>query len=84
LEIFYNNKPDIKHLHFLDRKIRLYTKSILLYGVNNSGKSYLIYDYLNFLNKDYLYIDFNDLRLNKNKITKDKLKEFIKNIILIY
>ncbi|QDF28365.1 ATP-binding protein [Halarcobacter anaerophilus] len=62
---------------FTERKIRITHPKTILLGPPKSGKSFLIYDYLsNFETKDYLYIDFDDLRVEKDQIKED-LEEYV-------
>ncbi len=72
-------EQDFKKINFLDRKVSVNSPKTFIYGTNKSGKSYLIYDYLNrFSKKEVLYIDFNDERVNKEEIKKN-LYSFIKS-----
>ncbi|MBE0491165.1 MAG: ATP-binding protein [Sulfurospirillum sp.] len=75
LEILYEH--EYKNLHFVDRKLRLGLGKILLKGVKKSGKSSLIFDFLTqFSKKDYLYIDLEDVRINK-QIVLNSLESFV-------
>ena len=80
LELLYER--EFKKLTLFKRKLSLYEDDkILLCGPKQSGKSFLVYDYLsNEAYGSYLYIDFSDFRVEG--ITKEKLEEFIekKNI----
>ena len=58
-------------INFHERKIRIDNKNTIIKGPPKSGKSYLIYDYLSqYENEQYLYIDFNDYKNDKNQISK--------------
>jgi len=74
LEILYENK--IQHSTFLERKIQIKDPFTIIIGPKLSGKSYLIYDYLQKNeNKEYLYIDMNNLKdLQFNPLT---LQDFV-------
>ncbi len=72
-------EQDFKKINFLDRKASINSHKTFIYGTKKSGKSYLIYDYLNrFPKKEVLYIDFNDERVNKEEIKKN-LYSFLKS-----
>ena len=82
LEILYDNK--IQYSTFLERKIQIDDKYTILVGPKLCGKTYLIYDYLkNNENKEYLYIDMNNLK--DLKLNPHLLQEFIslKNIEIL-
>ncbi len=71
------HEVEFSKLIFIERKIRISNPKTILQGAPKSGKSYLIYDYLsNFENGDFLYIDFEDLRNDKEEIVK-YLDEYI-------
>ena len=80
LELLYER--EFKKLNLFKRKLSLYEDDkIILCGPRQSGKSFLVYDYLaNEAYGSYLYIDFSDFRVNG--ITKEILEKFIdqKNI----
>jgi len=72
LEIIYENK--IQFPLFLERKYKITNPFTIIKGPKLSGKTYLIYDYLQ-SNKDndYLYIDMSDLKdlqLDYSKLQK--------------
>lgn len=68
---------EFSKINFTERKIRITHPKTILYGAPKSGKSFLIFDYLsNFETKDYLYIDFEDLRNDKKEID-DNLEEYV-------
>ncbi len=51
------------------RKKQIYYSYTIIVGAPKSGKSYLIYDYLKqFKNEQYLYINLDDLRLDRDTI----------------
>ncbi len=53
----------------LQRKKQIYYSYTIIVGAPKSGKSYLIYDYLKqYKNEQYLYIDLDDLRLDRDTI----------------
>lgn len=65
-------------INFIERKTKITDNKTIITGASKTGKSYLIYDFLSsFKTKDYIYIDFKDLRNDISKISKD-LEEFIK------
>lgn len=65
-------------INFIERKQKIQKSKTIISGPPKTGKSYLIYDYLsNYKTKDYLYIDFFDLRNNVKEIFMD-LEKFIK------
>ena len=75
LELLY--EKEFKGIKILPRKLSLYKESkILLCGPRGSGKSMLIRDFLsNEAFGSYLYIDFDDFRVDK--IDRDILQNFI-------
>jgi len=76
LETLYEIK--LKNTIFYDRKVRITSKKTLLMGPKKCGKTHLIVDYLqNFDSKEYLYIDFDDIRVPYDGIEYKKLKKFI-------
>ncbi len=76
LETLYGVK--LKNSLFYDRKVKITHKKTLLLGPRKSGKTHLIVDYLqNFDASEYLYIDFEDTRVDKSEIDYLKLKKFI-------
>ncbi|MFA6741499.1 MAG: ATP-binding protein [Arcobacteraceae bacterium] len=65
-------------VNFMERKTKITESKTLISGAFKTGKSYLIYDFLStFKPKDYLYIDFSDLRNNASEVSKN-LEKFIK------
>jgi len=80
LELLY--EKEFKNLPIIPRKLSIAQDDhIILCGTRGAGKSWLIYDYLQFeAYGSYLYIDFLDFRVKD--ITKEKLERFIeeKNI----
>ncbi len=69
---------EFNKVNFLERKTRITHPKTILQGPPKCGKSYLIYDYLsNFKSENYLYIDLNDLRNNKEEIAQN-ITSFIK------
>jgi len=73
LEILYENK--IQHSTFLERKIKIEDPFTIVIGPKLSGKTYLIYDYIKNEQKEYLYIDMNDLK--DLQFDPNKLENFI-------
>ena len=75
LELLYER--EFKKLNLHRRKLSLYDEdNIILCGAKQSGKSFLVYDYLaNEAYGSYLYIDFADFRVSG--IGKDELEEFV-------
>lgn len=69
---------EFNKINFLERKVRITHPKTILKGPFKSGKSYLIFDYLShFESQDYLYIDFSDLRHDKQEII-NHLEAFVK------
>lgn len=70
---------DFSKINFLERKQKISNDKTILIGPSKCGKSYLIYDYLsNFSTKNYLYIDLNDSKNNKNDVINE-LDSFMQN-----
>ena len=60
---------DFEKLFPLQRKVQITYPYTIVQGSSKSGKSYLIYDYLNqFKNEQFLYIDLDDIRIEKENI----------------
>ena len=75
LEALYESTP--KPINFIERKISIPDEDVNVYGPPKSGKSWLVLDYLtNIPKKKHLYIDLNDVRLDKSSLDK-KLQDFI-------
>lgn len=73
----YCHGVDLSKINFIERKIKITHPKTIVYGPMRSGKSFLIFDYLsNFEQKEYLYIDFNDIR-NSLKTIKENLENYI-------
>ena len=65
-------------VNFIERKIKITNPKTIICGASKTGKSYLIYDFLSsFKPKEYLYIDFSDLRNDFSEIS-EHLEKFIK------
>jgi len=75
LELLYER--EFKKLNLHRRKLSLYSDdNIILCGAKQSGKSFLVYDYLaNEAYGSYLYIDFADFRVSG--ISKEEFVEFV-------
>ena len=68
---------EFSKINFIERKLRITHPKTILRGAPNSGKSFLIYDYLsNFATSDYLYIDLEDCRNDKDEI-KENIAEYV-------
>jgi len=81
LEYYFEKK--IKKFPFIERKVKIKNnKNILLTGVKRCGKTFLIKDYL-YDKKNYLYIDFEDIRIDKDSINKNLQKFIDKNSVEI-
>ena len=64
-------------INFVERKKRITHPRTIISGPVKSGKSFLIYDYLSTFNpKEYLYIDFEDIRNDKKEIIEN-LEEYV-------
>lgn len=69
---------DFKKSQILDRKVTIDSKKLYIYGVKNSGKTSILINYLKSLKKEsFLYIDFEDFRVNTETLEND-LFEFLK------
>jgi predicted AAA+ superfamily ATPase len=78
LNEFFINPPKVENLY--PRKVILPNKSFLLYGARGVGKSALIVNYMQNLQKDsFLYIDAQDPAFVLDDITTQELEEFIKD-----
>lgn len=82
LNFFYENPPQHKEIH--TRKVALNAKNTLIKGAKFSGKKSLILDFLGgFESKDFLFLDFEDLRFNATclqnlaKFSKEKALKII-------
>ena len=83
LEILYDFEP--KKFEYIDRKVQISHKKVIIVAPSKSGVTYLVYSHLTHYDKDsYLYIDFNDTRVSCDLI-KVNLQDFIleKNIKLL-
>lgn len=78
LENLYDNKINFPSL--LDRKLFINTKKTFLYGPKLSGKTSIILNYLHDLQEDYLYIDLDDFRYEKEELIELESFLNLKNI----
>lgn len=70
LQFLYEIQP--KNTLFIDRKVLLEHHKIILHGPRKSGKTSLILDYLSqYEKKNYLYIDWDDERIDKHEVQHD-------------
>jgi hypothetical protein len=75
LESFYD--LDFSKIDFKERKRSISNKYTIIQGPSQSGKTYLIYNYLSqYDSKEYLYIDFDNLKLNSFEFYQD-IQQFI-------
>lgn len=75
LDILYDFEP--KKIDYIDRKFKITSKKTIIHYAPKSGMTYLIYSHLlNYNSKDYIYIDFNDLRVDKIQL-KENLNRYI-------
>ena len=75
LEVLYESTP--KPLNFIERKVSIPSKHVNIYGPPKSGKTWLLLDYLsNIPKKKHLYLDLNDVRLDKSTLNSN-LQNFI-------
>ncbi len=73
----YCHEFELSKINFKERKTRITHPKTIISGPLRSGKTFLIFDYLsNFETKEFLYIDFNDIR-NSKDIIKKNLEEYI-------
>ncbi len=69
---------DFKKINLLDRKTSITSDKTLLIGVRGSGKSSILINYLKeFKKESFLYLDFDDERIDKDDLSQN-LDEFIK------
>ncbi len=83
LEILYDFEP--KKVEYIDRKVQITQKKVIILSPPKSGVTYLIYSHLMHYDKQsYLYIDFSDIRVNAKNLISN-LQNFIyeKNIKLL-
>lgn len=65
LEYFYN--IEFRKIDYLARKKHITKTNTIIYGPRFSGKSYMLFDLLsNIEPTEYLFLDFNDFRFDKN------------------
>jgi hypothetical protein len=70
LETLYNY--EIPKISYKDRKLILKKENTILFYPAGSGATYCIFNFLSFLDEaSYLYIDFDDLRVDKEYISKN-------------
>lgn len=63
LDYFYENPPECGK--FIDRKVRIDEDRVVIFGGKNTGKSYLLINALSrFKRGEFLYLNFEDIRLN--------------------
>ena len=75
LEVLYDFEP--KKFEYIDRKIQITQKKVIIVAPPKSGVTYLVYSHLMHYDKEsYLYIDFDDTRVEGNLI-KSNLQNFI-------
>ena len=71
-------------VNFIERKIKIEEAKTIISGAFKTGKSYLIYDFLStFKPKEYLYIDFSDLRNEISDVSKNLEKFMETNEIIV-
>ena len=76
LNVLYQNPP--KNIKFIDRKLTIDSSKTIIIGANASGKTSLVIDYLKkFKNEESLYINLNDIRVDKSEILEN-LISFLK------
>ncbi|MCI0501328.1 MAG: ATP-binding protein [Epsilonproteobacteria bacterium] len=66
LESLYENKINFPTIY--DRKVTISAKKTFLYGPKLVGKTSIIWNYLKEVNEDYLYIDLDDFRYEKEEL----------------
>ncbi len=77
LDILY--EQEFKKMAYNARKLNIDAKKVILRGPKRAGKSYMIFDKLSQLQKgEFLYIDFDDLRIDAEFI-KQNLEKFVRN-----
>jgi len=68
---------EFSKVNFIERKTQITHPKTIITGPPKSGKSFLIFDYLqNFKQEEYIYIDFNDYRNEKEEIEQN-LEEYV-------
>jgi len=82
LEALYESTP--KPINFIERKISIPDRHVNVYGPPKSGKTWLVLDYLtNIPKKKHIYIDLNDIRLDKSSLNKNTKTSFFINSYFI-
>jgi len=82
LEYFYD--INFHKIDFAERKKSIVNQNTIIQGAAKTGKSYLVYDYLSKFNtNEYLYIDFNELKIKSFDFWKDIEKFILLNNIKI-
>lgn len=72
----YCHEIEFSKINFIERKVSITHPRTIIQGPPKSGKTFLIYDYLsNFNNEEFLYIDLNDTRNDKEEIAQN-LEEY--------
>ena len=75
---------EFSKITFFERKVKITHPKTIITGPPKSGKSFLIFDYLaNYNHEDYIYIDFNDYRNEKEEIEKNLEEYVFKNKIKV-
>ena len=84
LKYFYENPPETQK--FIARKKGINSPKTILFGSFESGKSYILMDYIsNFKKDEFLYINFRDLRFKFANLNAefDKIFEFLSSNLQI-
>ena len=67
LDFFYEEELDFKNA--IERKQKISSKNIIIKGARYSGKRSLLLSYLkNFDKKEFLFLNFKDLRFDENSL----------------
>lgn len=75
---------EFSKINFIERKVRITHPRTIISGPPKSGKSFLIFDYLsNFKDEEYIYIDLNDYRNEKEEIEQNLEEYVFKNKIKV-
>ncbi len=76
LEILYD--LDIKRLNYLERKLQITQKRLIIQSVPKSGATYILLNHLqNYKKEQRLYINFDDIRIDKLTLS-NTIDNFIK------
>ena len=80
----YCHEIEFSKINFIERKVSITHHRTIIQGPPKAGKSFLIYDYLsNYETQEFLYIDLNDTRNNKEEIVQNLEEYTLRNNIKV-